>query len=143
MITYILIGTCLTIIPILYFYYQPLMMWLKIKLKQILLEIMVAVGVKWLAQQRPVSIQNRTLKIPYTYYGAKFTIYVPYNRSMRRKMLNTKMSLIRGEEEVDITQMPGCSYLVTAGMLGGDEIRVIDLDTSEIKVYGKDEIPQL
>jgi hypothetical protein len=104
---------------------------------------MIDIGMKMITQQRPVSIQARTLKIPYTYYGVKYTVYIPYNRSLRRKMLKTKVCLIKGEQEEDITQMLGCSYLVTAGMLGGDSIRVIDLDTHDIKVYGKDEIPQL
>jgi len=57
-------------------------------------------------------------------------------------MINNKTTLIKSNgEEVELSQQPGCCYLVTASMLGGQAIKTVNLDTGEENLFEGDDIP--
>lgn len=57
-------------------------------------------------------------------------------------MLNTKVFLMKEDgSSLDISQQPGCCYLITADILGGKGIRVENYDDEEVKTFEKNEIP--
>ena len=71
-----------------------------------------------------------------------YQIYVPFSRSLRRKMLNSKTILIKENgEEVEISQQPGCCYLVTPSMLGGKAIKIVNLDSGKETLFEENDIP--
>lgn len=67
---------------------------------------------------------NTIITITYDRYGSKYSINLPYNRSLVSKMAGSKVYLEKGKEMVDITQQPGISYFVNASMLGSNTIYV-------------------
>lgn len=104
----------------------------------------VKVGTHFYASQDPVKVEKRYMCIPYSYHGIKYRIYVPFSRTLRRKMLNTKAHLVNHDgTTTEISQQPGCCYMITASALGGKEIVVHDNNTRTTHTFSADEIPVL
>ena len=106
------------------------------------ISVAVHIGAKIFVPHNPVRIEGRYMSIPYSYHGMDYVIYVPFSRILRRRMINTKTFLVsENGEEKEISQQPGCCYLVTASVLSGKAIKIIDLDANEEFIFEKDEIP--
>jgi len=96
------------------------------------------------SSQESIQVGKRYVCIPYSYHGMKYKIYVPFSRTLRRKMLNNKCTLVHDDgTTTDITQQPGCCYMVTASALGGKEIILEDGNNGVTYTFGADEIPVL
>jgi hypothetical protein len=77
------------------------------------------------SSSRKVDKHSRYMTIPYVYMGKDYIVRIPFSRKHRRKMIDYKVFLqMENGEEVDITQQPGCMYLLNASMMGGIGIRV-------------------
>lgn len=62
-------------------------------------------------------------KLTYFHKNKEHVLYIPYDKKLLRKVGYTVYHEMDGKK-VDITQEPGIPYLVTAGSLGGGEIKV-------------------
>ncbi len=106
------------------------------------ISIMVDVGTRMFSTKNPVQVEKRFVCVPYKYHGIDYKIYIPFSRSLRRKMINSKAILMLDSgEEKELSQQPGCCYLVTASMLGGQAIKIVNLDTEEETLFEGDSIP--
>jgi len=104
--------------------------------------LMVRVGTCIFTDKKPVRVEKRYICIPYKYHGVEYNIYVPFSRSLRRKMINSKILLLKeGGQEEELVQQPGCCFLVTASMLGGQSVKIINTDTGKEKIFEGDDIP--
>lgn len=117
-------------------------------IRSIVLDLCVRAIVKasehFYASQEPIQVRKRYVCIPYSYHGIKYKIHVPFSRTLRRKMLNTKCTLVHHDgTTTDISQQPGCCYMVTASALEGKEIVVHDSNNNTTHTFGADEIPVL
>lgn len=90
---------------------------------------------------RPVHKNSAVLT--FTSGGKRHQIFVPYNRKKSTRCLGQSVFLIRGEEEIDITQKPGVPYTVCADDLGGERIIVKNRAGEIIKNFDLGEIPYL
>ena len=114
------------------------------KVIELVISVVIRVGSKIYSTEDPVEVHKRYMKIPYTYHGTKYHIFVPFSRIGRRKMLNTKCMLIGKDGSItDITQQPGCCYLVSADMLEGKEIILENFDEAKNDIFVGNEIPIL
>jgi len=112
------------------------------KCTDVALSLLVDVGTRVFNNKRPVQVEKRYVCVPYQYHGIDYQVYIPFSRSLRRKMINNKTTLIKSNgEEVELSQQPGCCYLVTASMLGGQAIKTVNLDTGEENLFEGDDIP--
>jgi len=112
------------------------------KCADLFISLLVNVGTRMFNKKRPVKVERRYVCIPYKYHGVEYQVYVPFSRSLRRKMINSKTFLIKENgEEVEISQQPGCCYLVTPSMIGGKAIKIVDLDSGKETLFERDEIP--
>lgn len=77
-----------------------------------------------------------------TYYrdNESYQLNIPFNRDLIRKMSGSKVYLIIGNKQVNITQQPGIPYSVTAREMGGEKIVIKKGD--KIIEFGLDEIPK-
>jgi flagellar basal body-associated protein FliL len=75
-------------------------------------------------------------KLTYFHKGAEYTVYLPYDKKMQRKVGYTVFHEL-GNKKVNITQESGIPYMVTANMLGGGKITVYKDD--ELKHTYKDD----
>ena len=73
--------------------------------------------------------------------GNTNSIYIPYNRRLVTKMLNTRAFLLKGEDKIEITHKPGVPYLVSAKQMGGDMIVIENKEGHVLNCYKDDEIP--
>jgi len=81
-------------------------------------------------------------KISYNYGPKKFHVFVPYRRDYVINMSQFKVELLNGDQIIqNITQSPGIPYLITASILGGDSIRIINEETSMSYIYDIDTCP--
>ena len=109
---------------------------------EVFVTFMIRVGTSIFTDKKPVRVEKPYACIPYKYHGVEYNIYVPFSRSSRRKMINSKIFLLKnGGEEEELVQQPGCCFLVTASMLGGQSIKIVNTDTGEEKIFGEDDIP--
>jgi len=117
---------------------------IKRKALNYLFNIVIEIGKRYYGSENSAEIKGRYIIIPYKYNGMDYIIYVPYSRSVRRRMINSKVSLITENGDIqEIPQQPGCQYLVNADMLGGVAIKVYDFEEDTEIIYGKNEIPVL
>ena len=77
--------------------------------------------------------------LKYSRYGKTYILNIPYKREFLTKMNNTKVFLVKNNQNIDITQQPGIPYMINAEMLGGDKILVYKHD--QITEYSKNQIP--
>lgn len=116
--------------------------YIKEKFIQLAVSIIVRVSAKMYSNKDSVEIHKRYMKVPYTYHGTKYHLYVPFSRINARKMLNTKCMLIGKDGSItDITQQPGCCYLVSVNMLEGKEIILENFDEKSNKIFMGDDVP--
>lgn len=81
-------------------------------------------------------------KILYIHNGIERCIYVPYEPSKVSEMAQHIVQLhYENGTTIDITQQPGVPYLVSAALLGGKEIRAIDVNSEEEKVFDSKTTP--
>lgn len=78
--------------------------------------------------------------IKYSRAGHPYQIFVPYNPRKRIVMAGTRVYLVKevgeGKEvEIDITQQPGVSYLLTPAEMGGTNF-LLKKEDGEISVVG-------
>jgi hypothetical protein len=85
--------------------------------------------------------KNSSAVLKITQGGKTHDIYVPYDRKKSTSMLRKKVYLMKEGEKIELTQKPGIPYLVSAKMLGGEEIIVENSEGEQIYVYSKEEIP--
>jgi len=116
--------------------------YIKEKVIELTVAIILRVSAQMYSKGDSAEVHKRYMKIPYTYHGTKYHIYVPFSRVDRRKMLNTKCMLI-GKDGLltDITQQPGCCYLVSVDMLEGKEIILENFDEKTNKIFTGGDIP--
>ncbi len=111
---------------------------------EFLIGVIVKVGTRFYTSRDPIDVNTRYVRIPYTYHSIKYAIYVPFSRTLRHKMTNTKAFLIHHDDtETEISQQPGCCYLITADALGGKAIKMVDYDADTVTFFEKDAIPIL
>lgn len=103
--------------------------------------LFVKVGTQLYGSQKSAKIEGRHIEIPYYYNGLEYTVYVPYSRRLRRKMLNCGVFIIDGSTRKRISQQPGVPFLITADALGGELIEIEDYEGEQTKTFTKDEIP--
>ncbi len=72
---------------------------------------------------------QRAACIKYSRFNTNYLLFVPYNRKLAVKTGTHKALLVKGQEEIDITQQPGIPYLITAEQLGGECIKIIRDET--------------
>lgn len=105
------------------------------------ISIMVGVGTRIFTTKNNVQVEKRYVCIPYKYHGVDYKINVPFSRSLRRKMINSKVVLLKDGSPEELVQQPGCCFLVTASMLGGQSIKIINTDTGKETIFEGDDIP--
>lgn len=116
--------------------------YIKEKAIDLVVAVVLRASAKMYSKQDSAEVHKRYMKIPYTYHGTKYHIYVPFSRVDRRKMLNTKCVLVgKDGSHIDITQQPGCCYLVSVDMLEGKEIIVENFDEKINKTFTGNDIP--
>lgn len=111
----------------------------------LVVDVAVRIGTRLYLKQKSATLCGRSLKIPYKYNGVDYVVYVPFARNIRRKMRNTKVFLVKedGHNKVDISQQPGCPYLITADSLGGEKIEVVNCETGYTHEFEKNVIPEI
>jgi len=83
---------------------------------------------------------RQVAEISYVRIEHPYRVWVPYDRHLAGRSIGHTATLIRDNEEINITQQPGIPYLVTAEDLGGSEIRI--QTRNAVFVYrGSDPIP--
>ena len=111
---------------------------------EFLITVIMKVGTRFYTSRDPIDVNKRYVRIPYTYHSIPYAIYVPFSRTLRHKMVNTKAFLIHHDDtETEISQQPGCCYLITANALGGKAIKIVNYDTDTVAFFEKDAIPVL
>jgi len=123
----------------------------KSSIKNAIINMMVNVVVRVSTQlyknnknPKEAEVHRRYIKIPYVYRGKDYVTYLPYSRVEQRKMLSTKCFLVgKDGKHTDITQQPGCRYLVSVDMLGGKEIILENFDEEDNKIFTGNDIPTI
>ncbi len=77
--------------------------------------------------------------ITYNRDNESYILNIAFNRELIRKMSGSKVYLVMGDKQVNITQQPGIPYSVTARELGGEKIILRKGD--KMVEFGLDEIP--
>lgn len=99
-------------------------------------------GKRGAEDDRKVEVHRRYIAIPYTYMNKNYIVRVPYSRTHRRQMIDYRVYLqTENGEEVNITQQPGCMYLLNADMLGGSSIRVHHTPSGSNEILNNKTIP--
>lgn len=136
-----------------FYYFVPLVLvgsfifmkyrnYIREKFIQLAVSIVFRVSTRMYSAKESVEVHKRYMKVPYTYNGTKYNLYVPFSRVARRKMLNTKCTLFNKDGTfTDITQQPGCCYLVSVDMLEGDKIVFEDFNEGIKTKFTGDDIP--
>ncbi len=65
-------------------------------------------------------IEGSYIVIPYVFNGKEYNAYMPYCRKYLMQTSGAKVGLSKGKEYIDITQMPGVGYVMSAVDMGGD-----------------------
>jgi hypothetical protein len=74
-----------------------------------------------------INAGGKSATITFEHHGEKYQVHVPYDKSLIRKMSNSKVNLVDNEgQSRDISQKPGIPYLVTSDQLGGEKIIIDD-----------------
>lgn len=136
---YVILGLIPTIMLIVYLFRN----YIRSMVLDLCVKVILKASKHFYASQESIEVGKRYVCIPYSYHGIKYRIYVPFSRTLRRKMLNTKCTLVHDDgTTTDITQQPGCCHMVTASSLGGKEI-ILEDNNGVVYTFGADEIPVL
>lgn len=88
------------------------------------------------------SIEFQGTHIIITFYRNKIPYKVRLPFITRNKHKFYKMLLVKGDQEIDITHLPGIPYYLTAKDLGGDSI-IKRLNDEDVFKFDLDEIPNI
>lgn len=82
-------------------------------------------------------INDKIANIKYNYQNIDYNIYLPYDKNHAISMIEFKVELINKDGTIiNITHQAGIPYLVSAEMLGGCNIRIINEDNGKVHNYG-------
>jgi hypothetical protein len=80
--------------------------------------------------------------IEYEYFGQKYKLAIPYNRKKLINMANYKAELCFNDKtSVNITQQPGIPYILNASDLGGQYIKITNMETGLSHNYDNKHVP--
>lgn len=94
---------------------------------------------KYKTVRNDIIIDGGVAIIEFYRFGLKYTVRLPFNSSNRFKL--DKFYLLKDEEEIEITHMPGIPYFLTAEQMGGRIIVKRNIET-EVNFF-KNEIPEI
>ncbi|GAG86340.1 unnamed protein product, partial [marine sediment metagenome] len=101
----------------------------------------------WKTKGKSVHVHPKYVSVPYTYCGQDYVINIPFSRALRRKTTSTQMFLLKetseGIEEIELPHQHGLCYLVSASVLGGKSIIIVDYDQDKTWRFEGDEIPRI
>jgi hypothetical protein len=87
-------------------------------------------------------VRGNSLIVSNLYYrGVKCKLTVPFNSERACSDLNIVARAVVGSRSVDVTQLPGVPYLVTAREMGVEKIILCDTVSEEKQVFTGDKLP--
>ena len=85
---------------------------------------------------------NNSAMIEYEYFGQKYKLAIPYNRKKLINMANYKAELFFTDKtQINITQQPGIPYILNASDLGGQYIKISNMENGLSIIYDNKHIP--
>jgi len=113
----------------------------KPKLKNYIMnKIMDSVHVDSNPAELNIDSSKKYAKLDYFYSGSKYTLYIPFDKKLLRK-INTNVYHQLDGKIVDITHQQGIPILITPNMLGGGTI-IVKKEDEVIKTFEGDSLIQ-
>jgi len=103
----------------------------------------VDVLLKFLNKEKVIlNYYNNSAMLDYEYFGQKYKLAIPYNRKKLINMANYKAELfITDKTPINITQQPGIPYILNASDLGGQYIKITNMETGLSHNYDNKHVP--
>jgi hypothetical protein len=72
--------------------------------------------------------QNNTILISYLFEGNEYQVYLPFERKLVNKMINSRIQLeIPNQEIQEIMQQPGIPYFISPSHLGATSAKIYSI----------------
>lgn len=85
---------------------------------------------------------NNSATIEYEYFGQNYKLSIPYNRKKLINMTNYKAELFFNDKQpLNITQQPGIPYILNANDLGGEYIKISNMENGLSHNYDNKQVP--
>jgi len=85
---------------------------------------------------------NNSATIEYEYFGQNYKLSIPYNRKKLINMTNYKVELFFTDKTpINITQQPGIPYILSANDLGGEYIKISNMENGLSHNYDNKQVP--
>ena len=85
---------------------------------------------------------NNSAIIEYEYFGQNYKLSIPYNRKKLINMTNYKAELFFNDKPpLNITQQPGIPYILNANDLGGEYIKISNMENGLSHNYDNKQVP--
>jgi hypothetical protein len=90
-----------------------------------------------------INYNNNSAMIEYEYFGQNYKLSIPYNRKKLINMSDYKAELFFNDDKpsLNITQQPGIPYILSANDLGGEYIKITNMETGLSHNYDNKNIP--
>jgi hypothetical protein len=87
-------------------------------------------------------INNNSAMIEYEYFGQNYKLSIPYNRKKLINMSDYKAEFCFNDKpSLNITQQPGIPYILNANDLGGEYIKITNMETGLSHNYDNKKVP--
>lgn len=102
--------------------------------------ILSQIGIAMTDNKSNSKLENNMLHVEYSIENSKYNLTLPYNRRKRIPMTNLKVvAYYANGTELNLTQQPGIPYLITAEIIGAENIIVRNCINNKTIKYTKDE----